>query len=288
MTGPGYGIVVGVDDSDNSLIAVDAAATEATLRHQPLHVIHADPFEPAAETTAGPLPEAPGRWVNRAMERALAAWPDLKVTGEVARGFPQAALIKASSNAELVVIGDRALGAVARALLETVAGGLVRYAACPVLVTRGLGVPDGPVVVGVDGSPNSQAAVRFAFAEADLRCRPLVIVHAWSRPGPHRPGSALPRDFAAASIQTGAERLVSEATVGLHEDYPGVATSHLVVHGHPRQALVEAGGSASLLVVGAHGQTMPPVPEPGSVSRHLVYHAPCPVVIVPAPRAETD
>lgn len=283
MTGPGHAVVVGVDDSDNSLVAVDAAATEAALRHLPLRIVHADPFESAADTTAGPLPQEPGRCVNRAMERAQAAHPDLKVIGEVVRRFPQSALIDASSEAELVVIGDRGLKAVARALLDTVAGGLVRQASCPVLVTRGLGVPDGPVVVGADGSPNSQAAVGFAFAEANLRSRPLVIVHAWSRPGPHQPGSALPRDFDAASIRAGAERLVSEATAGWSEEYPDVDLSHQVVHGHARQALIAAGEKASLLVVGAHGRRTPSVPEPGSVAAHLVYHAPCPLVVVPAP-----
>lgn len=282
MTAPERTIVVGVDDSDNSLVAVDAAATEAALRHVPLRIVHADPFESAADTTAGPLPRGPGRCVNRAMERARAAHPDLKVVGEVARGFPQPALVKASSQAELVVIGDRGLKAVARALLDTVAGGLIRQASCPVLVTRGLGVPDGPVVVGVDGSPNSQTAVGFAFAEADLHHRPLMIVHAWSRPGPHQPGSALPLDFDAASIRAGAERLASEATAGWPEKYPDVSISHQVVHGRAREALIAACADASLVVVGAHGRRVPPVPEPGSVPRHLVVHAPCPVVIVPA------
>jgi nucleotide-binding universal stress UspA family protein len=183
----------------------------------------------------------------------------------------------------VVVIGDRGLHAVARALLDTVAGGLVRQASCPVLVTRGLGVPDGPIVVGVDGSPNSQAAVGFAVAEADLHGRPLVIVHAWSRPGPHQPHSALPLDFGAASVQEGAERVVSEATAGWAEKYPDVSISHRLVHGRARDALIAAGVDASLLVVGAHGHRAPPLTEPGSVTRHLVYHAPCPVVIVPAP-----
>lgn len=287
MTGPAHGIVVGVDDSDNSLVAVDAAALEAALRHLPLHVVHADPFESAADTTAGPLPMEAGRCVNRAMERALAVRPGLLVTGEMVRDFPQPALTRASWDAELVVIGDRGLTAVARALLDTVAGSLVRHASCPILITRGIGTPDGPIVVGVDGSPASQAAVAFAFAEADLRGRPLTLVHAWSRPGPHPPGSPLPLDFDARSLQAGAERLVSEVAVGLHEKYPDVRTRHWVPHEHPRQALIEAGGQACLLVVGAHGRAVPPVPEPGSVSRYLVYHAPCPVVIVPGSGPET-
>ncbi|MEY9928056.1 nucleotide-binding universal stress UspA family protein [Catenulispora sp. GP43] len=264
----GRRVVVGVDDSDNSLIALDAAAAEAALRRRPLHVVHADPF---AGSAAEGLPE-PGLWVDRAVRRAGAGHPELTVTGEVARGFPQAVLVGASRDAELVVIGDRGLGALARALAETVAGALVLKTSCPVLVTRGLGDPGGPIAVGVDGSAVSQSAVGFAFAEADLRGRRLAVVHAWTRPEPHLPGVVV-------SVRIGAERLVSEASAGWCEKYPDVLVSDVLVHGLPRHALIDAGESASLMVVGARGRTMPA--GLGSVSRHLVYRAPCPVVVVP-------
>lgn len=281
MSGTGLRVVVGVDDSDNSLIALDAAAAEAASRRQPLHVVHADPFAKAASTTAGPLPEEPGRWVRRAMERAQAAHPGLTVTGEVARGFPQEVLVEASRDAGLVVIGDRALGALERALLETVAGGLTLRAACPVLVMRGFGTPNGAIAVGVDGSPYSEAALGFAFAEAQLRGRRVALVHAWSRPGPRKPGAVLPIDFDAMSVRAGAERMVSEVSAGRREEYPDVRVRTLVVHGHPQEVLTEVGQTVSLIVVGTRGRTVPQVPQLGSVSRHLLYHAPCPVVIVP-------
>jgi nucleotide-binding universal stress UspA family protein len=280
-------VVVGVDDTDTSLTALDAAAAEAALRRQPLHVVHADPFATAATTAAGPLPEEPGRWVTRAMERASAAHPDLTVTGEVARGFPQAVLLEASHDAGLVVIGDRGLGLLSRALLETVAGGLTLRAACPVLVTRGPGTPNGAIAVGVDGSPYSEAALGFAFAEAQLRGRRVILVNAWSRPGPRGAGTVLPIDFDAMSVRARAERMVSELAAGWREKYPDVKVRSMVVHGHPREALTEIGQAVSLMVVGTRGRTMPQAPQLGSVSRHLLYHAPCPVVIVPRDWAES-
>jgi len=213
MSGTGLRVVVGVDDTDDSLTALDAAAAEAALRRQPLHVIHADPFATAADTATGPLPEEPGRWATRAMARASAAHPGLTVTGEVARGFPQPVLVAASRDAGLVVIGDRGLGALSRAMTETVAGGLTLRAACPVLVTCGPGTPNGAIAVGVDGSPYSEAALGFAFAEAQLRGRRVTLVHAWSRPGPHKPGAVLPIDFDAMSVRAGAEHRHSELGV---------------------------------------------------------------------------
>jgi nucleotide-binding universal stress UspA family protein len=281
MTGTADRVVVGVGDTDDCLVAVDAAAAEAELRRSLLHVIHADPFAKPEEPTAGHLSSEPGRWVNRATARARGAYPRVAVTGEVARGFPQPVLVEASRDAALVVVGDRGLGALSRALVETVAGGLALNAYCPVLVTRGPGDPEGPITVGVDGSPDSRAAVGFAFAEADLRRRRLVVVHAWSRPGPQAPGAALPLDFDAASVLEGAERLVSEASAGWSEKYPDVSARHLLVHGHPREALTAASDWASLMVVGTRGRTLPPVPGLGSVSRHLVTRASGPVVVVP-------
>ena len=285
MTGTGHRVVVGVDETDDSLVALDAAAVEAALRRCPLHVVHADPFataaSTAASTAAGPSPDEPGRWVDRAVKQALAAHPELTVTGEVARGFAQPVLVQASGDAELVVIGGCGLRAPARALVETVAGGLALRASCPVLVTVGRGTANGSIAVGVDGSPPSRAAIGFAFAEADLRGRRLAVVHAWSRPGPRNPGGVLPIDFGTMSVRAGAERMVAESLAGWCEKYPDVRVRTLVVHGHPREALTELGKAESLLVVGTRGRTVPPVRELGSVSRHLLYRAPCPVVVVP-------
>lgn len=280
MTRTRHRIVVGVDDSAASRVAVDAAATEAAIRGRPLHIVHADPFGRAAQSDTGTLPDEPGYGVLDAMARARAA-ARIDVTGEVARGFPQPVLIAASRTAELVVIGDRGLGAVGRALYDTVAGEVTTRAYCPVLVARAADAPDGPVVVGVDGSADSQSALAFAAAEADLRGCAALVVHAWTRPGPHAPGSVLPLDLDTDSVRAGAERLLSETTVGWAEKYPGVHFQHALVHGHPRQALLEAGQDAGLLVVGARGRTTPPVTDLGSVSQYLLHHAPCPLVVVP-------
>ena len=63
--------------------------------------------------------------------------------------------------------------------------------------------------------------------------------------------------------------------------YPDVRVQHLLVHGHARHVLAEAGNGAQMIVVGTRGRGVLPEVELGSVSSHLVYHAPSPIVVVP-------
>ena len=274
-------IVVGVDDSEASRIAVEAAAAEAVLRACPLHVVHADPFGAAVRPGAGALADEAGHVLTDAVARARAAAPGITVTGELARGFPQPVLIDASREAELVVVGDRRLGTLTRAMHDTIAGEVTLRAYCPVLVALTADAPDGPIIVGVDGSADAQAAMGFAAAEADLRRRAVLVVHAWTRPGPWMPGSMLPLDLDTDSVQAGAQRLLSEASVGWREKYPGVDFRLSLTHGHPREALMTAGRDAPLLVVGSRGRTTPLIPELGSVTQYLLHHAPCSLAVVP-------
>ncbi|MBW8802666.1 MAG: universal stress protein [Catenulisporales bacterium] len=275
-------IVVGVDDSDNCLIAVASAAAEAALRGRPLHILHADPFGQPLTTPADEQPSDSGSWIlDRAVDWARAAEPVVEVDGEVVRRFPQQALIDASQTAELVVIGDRGLSALQRAVVDTVAGGLAMQSSCPVLVTRGAGDPDGPIIVGIDGSAAGEAAVGFAFAEADLRGCDLVAVHAWSRPVAYDASHTLPLVFDEDAIQAGAERLVSEALTGWHEKHPDVRVRHRLVHGRARRVLTEAANGGQMLVVGTRGRSVLPDVELGSVSSHLLHDAPSPIVVVP-------
>ena len=85
----------------------------------------------------------------------------------------------------MIVVGCRGLGAIGRRLLGSVSWGLVHHAHCPVAVIHDedplMPTPAmAPVVVGIDGSPASEAATAIAFEEASRRGVELVAVHAWS------------------------------------------------------------------------------------------------------------
>lgn len=149
-----------------------------------------------------------------------------------------------------------------------------------------------PIVVGVDGSETSQAALRWAAEEARLRVAPLVAVHAWSFIPPQPIGDpgmlAVPAGDLAG--QLGAESeiardVLAEAIADALTAEPGVEVEQRLAEGDPGDALVAASEGAELVVVGSHGRTGLKAALLGSVSRHVVSHAACPVVVV-KPAAE--
>ncbi len=137
------------------------------------------------------------------------------------------------------------------------------------------------VVVGFDGSPGAESALRFAAEEATLRGLPLRIVCAWEAPPATYVGEAfVPTPDAFLDAERRAEdvlRRAVELATGL-----GVEAEALSVEGHPATMLVEQAQGATLLVVGSRGHGTAASLLLGSVSRRLAHEAPCPLVIVPS------
>lgn len=151
------------------------------------------------------------------------------------------------------------------------------------------GVP-GTIVVGVDGSPPSIAALRWAADEAALRGAQIVAVHAWTfvPPAPiAEPGMIpLPAVDLAGSLDAERDAASAEIEAAISEAFPGgrPELDTLLVEGDASEALVSAAENADLLVVGSSGRSGFRSALLGSVSRHVVQHAHCPVVVVKAPR----
>ncbi|MET9395313.1 universal stress protein [Streptomyces sp. NPDC006624] len=284
-------VVVGVDGSASSLVAVETAAREARSRRAGLRVVHACMW-PALHVPMGPSPLGPpeggirhmvDRLVAEAVERARAAAPDVDVSQAVVTGEPLTVLEAQSRTAELVVVGSRGMGGFVGLLVGSTAVHLAAHGRCPVLVVREQPQDAGPVVVGVDGSPAGDRAVDFAFAEAALRKAPLLALHAWTTwnaplPAPQDPSA--PYSNPPGALAGEEARLLAEALSGRQEDYPDVVVEHRIVHGGAREALIEASGSAQLMVVGARGRGGFAGLLLGSVSQALLHHAHCPVAVV--------
>ncbi len=136
------------------------------------------------------------------------------------------------------------------------------------------------IVVGIDGSQNSRAALEFAVREARLRRATVEAVMAWHRPYTGDAWTmAIPVDVQGMedSYRQELTTLVEAAdTTGL--DGP---ISTMVVEGSPAQALLDRSEGADLLVVGSRGHGGFVGLLLGSVGNQVAAHATCPVVIVP-------
>ncbi|MET8331476.1 universal stress protein [Streptomyces sp. NPDC005181] len=205
--------------------------------------------------------------------------PDLKVVTELLDGMPAPLICRHSGQARMIVLGSRGLGRLAEFLSAgSVTVPVSAQAPCPVVVVR---EPEHTtqepphVVVGVDGSTASAAAVAFAFEEADLRGAEVraVLVRQPSLVSFREPASAEPERL----------QLLSEAIAGPSAEYPDVHVTHEVVRGHPVEELARASEGALAVVVGRRGQGGYTGMRLGSVVHGLLHRAPCPVITVPAP-----
>lgn len=280
-------IVVGVDGSAVSKVAVDWAARNAAMRRVPLKLVNVLNPPVVMAFPEVPMPAGYVQWQEdegrKVLDAALAiageAAGDLEISSEMVAGPSVPTLVEASKDAQLIVLGCRGRGALARGLLGSVSTGLVHHAFCPVAIIHDedplMPHPSkAPVVVGVDGSPASEKAVRIAFEEASFRGVDLVAVHAWSDTGVFEfPGV----DW---SVQQGlAEEVLSERLSGWQERYPDVLVRRVVVADRPAHQLLEQAKEAQLLVVGSHGRGGFAGMLLGSVSSGIAHAARMPVII---------
>jgi nucleotide-binding universal stress UspA family protein len=137
------------------------------------------------------------------------------------------------------------------------------------------------VVVGIDGSPASCAALRFAAEEARMRDALLRIVCAWEPPASGYLGEAFtPTPDAFVEAERRADAVLRAALEGLGGEPLDVEA--VAEEGGAAGVLLEQAADAELLVVGSRGLGGAKRLLLGSVSEHLAHHAPCPLVIVRA------
>ena len=138
------------------------------------------------------------------------------------------------------------------------------------------------IVVGVDGSPASDAALSWAASEALLRQAPLTVVCCWTVPGVYLSEAYIAPEPAAMERSA---RAMLDDTIGRVAEAQNVALAieRLVLEGSPSRVLLEASEGAALLVVGARGRGGFLGLLLGSVATQVVNHGTCPVVVVPTP-----
>ncbi|RFU84556.1 universal stress protein [Streptomyces triticagri] len=133
------------------------------------------------------------------------------------------------------------------------------------------------VVVGVDGSSSSYAAVRWAVRQAELIGGAVDVVYAWDTPS--AVGWAGPAVDPTFDLEQAREQFAAELRAALADPPPVEVREHLV-EGDPSDVLIRAAEDAELLVVGRRGRGAFTRALLGSVSQRCAQHASCPVVVV--------
>ena len=296
-------IIVGIDGSAAAQAALTWAAKDASRRKAALHLVQS--FFVSIEY-AGPGMMVPPqvfddarKWAQRSLGDAridaLKVDPDLVVMTTVHAERPFVALRNASKSALLTVVGSRGMGMMSEILLGSVAMNLATHAHSPLVVVHAdphgeplpPAAPDAPVMVGLDGSPESDSALAFALEEASLRGVPLVAVHSWD----DAPLNGFQRVYALEMDRTVIDederRLLAEQLAGSATRYPDVKIRQLVERGHAGASLLRTSQDIPpcLLVVGSRGRGGFAGLLLGSTSHRLVIHASCPVAVVRSEQA---
>ncbi|MFE5207015.1 universal stress protein [Streptomyces sp. NPDC056600] len=278
-------IVVGIDPRGNGHLPVRWAAEEAERRRADLRLVVAVPpphdTQHVDDSARFQTRAIAGRnALDSAADRVRELASGTQVTTALLEGPPAQVMADLSEEASLLVLGSRHLSRTEEFLS---AGSLVvpvtAQARCPVAVIGDAehGSRTAPfLVVGVDGSEASRAALAFAAEEAHLRGCALRTVAVWQPP-------VFTRHPDHAALQHAESQLLGELTAPWTERYPDVPLTHDVSSGSPVEVLAEAAEHALAVVVGRRGRGGYSGMRVGSVVHGLLHRARCPVITVPEP-----
>lgn len=268
-------IVVGVDESESSGEALRWAVDTGSHRGWSVTALLAWSYlDQHEDGDVSFRPDYTEQDAKRVLDGIVSgAVPDASVDKVVVCDLPARALLEASEGAEMLVVGARGLGDVRGALLGSVSQQCVHHATVPVAIVRpSANRPASErIVVGVDGSEGALRALQWALDDARAREAAVTVVQASDR-----------RRFAKANRSGGPPdgSLIADALA--RSDTDGVSTiDRVMVDDSAANALLAAAEDATQIVVGSRGRGGFARLLLGSVSQHVVNHAPCVTVVVP-------
>lgn len=286
-------IVVGVDGSDESRLAVRYAVLEAKRSGCALRLVHATPETvPVAPRlpvisgmpliTAETLDQVSHRIVNEAKQLAYDMTDgEIHVEKVIQPGSRMRVLAKAAEDARLIVLGHRDRSILGRLFTSSTCVGVTSRAHCPVVCVPSDWTRDvtrARVVVGVEGPEHSQDALAVAFAVAAERKAKLTVLHAWKLQAPY--DEILVSEDVDEWTKS-ASAMLEEILRDWRQAYPEVDVEIDVRHQYTVPALVGASEGADLLILGRHGRGSPLGFHLGSTVRTLIRESHCPVEIAP-------
>lgn len=286
-------IIVGVDGSAPSIVALQWAAFEARRRNAEVLAVscYSVPVYGSPEGAVYPTPddidlfkESAAAIIGRALEAVAEIDPQIVVEGMSAMSPAAIAIAEAARPGDEIVVGATGHTGIIDGLLGSVAMSVVHRSHVPVIVVPAKpavepGASMKKIVVGVDGSAASLQALEWAYNEALVSGAELTAVHGWVYPysGP-RTSVSEPR----TQMQLDA---MEELKASLESLGPRLVGGSLHIHARlveqsPADALLEESGDADLVVVGSRGRGTVRSTLLGSVSRTVVQHATCPVAVI--------
>ncbi|MGP4050401.1 universal stress protein [Streptomyces sp. 2A115] len=285
-------LTVGLDGSPESLAAARWAADEAERRNLTLRLLHAWPLL-APEPTLIPAEVDQNYWAKRLMHNAQAELqahhPGLTVVGNLVADDAQNALLQASSESEMLVLGSRGLTPVESYFLGDISMSVVARAERPVVLVRAERREEGRapesgsaggVVVALKLHGPSDDLLEFAFTAAAVRGVPLRTVHGRSVPiHAYAPWGV--DHTVTHEVRQEAQKGLSQALRPWREKFPGVVVAEAIHLDSPARAVIAAAAGAELLVVGRRKHHPPLAPRLGPVAQAAAHHARCPVAVVP-------
>ena len=277
-------ILVAYDGSSDAQRALLWAGAESLRTRTPIRVLVVDEVVPptwGGVAAGGVFTEGFVLDSSGLLEQAEKALADLEVVTPVFErrsGHVVAELLQAAVSASTLVIGSRGHGRAGEALLGSVSQHLSRHATCPVVVVREPHDSEARrIVVGIDGSPTSAAALDYACRRAEVTGEVVVAIHGWHVRAPSTDvWNSQPRSVESEDR----ELLLAESVAGVRADHPDVRLEQEAIPVAPGQCLVDASASASLVVVGSRGLGFFSGMLLGSVSQAVLHRASCPVAVV--------
>lgn len=279
-------VVVGVDGSENAKRALRWAVAK-TKALGPITPLLAYTMQPLGDGLGMPgvyadIEQLVKEDAEHLLRSTIEEFPDLADRARLVRQQAGPALVNASAEAALLVVGSRGRSALAETLFGSVGSYCVKNATVPVAV-----ITDGAdnestidrAVVGIDGSPNSARALEWALRHVDPAGR-VIAVGCWTDfvfGEPPLPNPELERSTTKNVEDTLAAVLSS---VG-HEAGTGPVVESHIQQGDPRIVLRDLASTADLLVLGARGHRGVSYLLLGSTTTSLLHHPTSPTVVVP-------
>jgi len=283
--------VVGWDSSPAATAALDWALDTARPTGAVVQLVHAVLAVPPVPYGEMPLDQGVYDDIANAIlalgaQRANEHAPEVPITTERMYRGVSGALLDCARPGDVIVIGSRSHGGFAGLLVGSTAVQVATHSPVPVVILHAPGTregshnPDGPILVGVDGTEASTGALEFAMVLAAQTARTVDAVHAWTLP----PVELVPPNLLTAeqvtAIAADQERVAAEGVAGARSDFPEVSLRVRSVQGVAADVLLRQARDSSMLVVGSRGRGEFRGTILGSTSNTVLHHAACPVAVV--------